>query len=191
MLPVLSCAPIRGREVSALTSSGMWKSSLNRNHFPASSPHSPAQQATGLRRQMSSLALHFTHPLSFVLFFFPPPFCIRIFCHSDKRKWEKITHRDVYRCAICSRLEGVSVTRLQESKRERCIISIQVLATHSVLATASKHNRAVTFIVSVPIWKHIRLQNWYFSEFSWLHISSRLHLLNFLSLSQPHWHLMA
>lgn len=190
MLPVLSCAPIRGREVSALTSSGMWKSSLNRNHFPASSPHSPAQQATGLRRQMSSLALHFTHPLSFVLFFFPPPFCIWIFCHSDKRKWEKITHRDVYRSCYLQPFRSRLCDKIAR-ERERCIASIQVLATHSVLPTASKHNRAVTFIVSVPIWKHIRLQNWYFSKFLWLHINSRLHLLNFLSLSQPHWHLMA
>lgn len=136
MLPVLSCAPIRGREVSALTSSGMWKSSLNRNHFPASSPHSPAQQATGLRRQMSSLALHFTHPLSFVLFFFPPLFCIWIFCHSDKRKWEKITHRDVYRSCYLqpfrSRLcDKIARERDRDaSPQSRCLLLIQCYQLH-------------------------------------------------------------
>lgn len=190
MLPVLSCAPIRGREVSALTSSGMWKSSLNRNHFPASSPLLlPSRQRDYGGKWVPSLCISPTRFLSFC-FFFPPPFCIWIFCHSDKRKWEKITHRDVYRSCYLQPFRSRLCDKIAR-ERERCIASIQVLATHSVLPTASKHNRAVTFIVSVPIWKHIRLQNWYFSEFLWLHISSRLHLLNFLSLSQPHWHLMA
>lgn len=148
----------------------------------------PAGNGTTAANEFPRFAFH-TRFLSFC-FFFPPPFCIWIFCHSDKRKWEKITHRDVYRSCYLQPFRSRLCDKIAR-ERERCIASIQVLATHSVLPTASKHNRAVTFIVSVPIWKHIRLQNWYFSEFLWLHISSRLHLLNFLSLSQPHWHLMA
>lgn len=151
--------------------------------------HRPSRQRDYGGKWVPSLCISPTRFLSFC-FFFPPPFCIWIFCHSDKRKWKKITHRDVYRSCYLQPFRSRLCDKIAR-ERERCIASIQVLATHSVLPTASKHNRAVTFIVSVPIWKHIRLQNWYFSEFLWLHISSRLHLLNFLSLSQPHWHLMA
>lgn len=61
-----------------------------------------------------------------------------------------ITRRDVFPVlAICRRLGGVGDKIAErERARGRCIISIQLLTTHSALLTAPKHNRVATFVES-------------------------------------------
>lgn len=128
MLPVLSCAPIRGREVSDLTSSGMWRSSLNTNYSPAPSlPFtSPASYPTTASNEFPRITFH--------------PF----FCHSNKRKWGAMRwHGEMSPIrAICRRLGGIG----DLIAGGRCIVSIQLLAIHSALAPAPKHNRVGAFM---------------------------------------------